>query len=417
MIMGLGIRLSAAPPNGSYPGAVLRDVRDSIDAFVTDPLERMMLAFVEAEDSLAVHLHPAAGPVIFRASEDALTAQGDTSSAGPGYHAWLVDLLQDMDWRTGISWDWTNADDTQYQKHRDFARLREQMADALTSEAAALLNLAETNPGATLPLLMPAGASLPVEGFAAAPMGHWSQGWLKALATAQGEQALNAAAEFFAAWDDRDCARYWLGRGMASAWLTMRWVSPASEEEEALYKATLGCFARAREIDPDIALPEEEAKEIWTLLNDGGEDGPPAPWGTGFRRVATIRRFGNGWRANIPGFYLRETPHGLDVTVFSFGASSIHLATVPNLGGEESAEYLIEQKKKEAGENMDAFTFENGGVFGWAESTPSSPYRNLSGILSGGDETCFVTIEHEDTELQRDWAEKILRGITRDDLA
>lgn len=355
MIMGLGIRLSAAPPNGSYPGAVLRDVRDSIDAFVTDPLERMMLAFVEAEDSLAVHLHPAAGPVIFRASEDALTAQGDTSSAGPGYHAWLVDLLQDMDWRTGISWDWTNADDTQYQKHRDFARLR--------------------------------------------------------------EQALNAAAEFFAAWDDRDCARYWLGRGMASAWLTMRWVSPASEEEEALYKATLGCFARAREIDPDIALPEEEAKEIWTLLNDGGEDGPPAPWGTGFRRVATIRRFGNGWRANIPGFYLRETPHGLDVTVFSFGASSIHLATVPNLGGEESAEYLIEQKKKEAGENMDAFTFENGGVFGWAESTPSSPYRNLSGILSGGDETCFVTIEHEDTELQRDWAEKILRGITRDDLA
>ena len=419
MDKGLGIRLSAALPSESRPGAILGDIRDSINAFVTDPLDRMMLTINETDDSVIVHLHPAAEPVVFRATEDELTAEGDTACAGPGYHAWLVDLLQDMGWRAGIFWDWTDADDTQYQDNKDFAELRTKMADALKSEATALLKTSKDQPDTPLALMMPANAPLPAEGFSVSPMGHWSRGWLEAMTKAGHEQTMGAAAEFFPAWDNRDSAGYWIGCGMATAWLALRWVSPAGEQEETLYKAALGCFARAQDIDPDIALPEAEVKEIWTLINGGGEDGPPAPWGTGFRRDITIRRFGNGWRANIPGYFLRETPPGLDATVFSFGECSIHLVTVPETdpGSEESAAYLIEQKQKEPGEFTESFTFENGGVYGWAESTPSSPYRNLSGILSGGDEACFITIVHEDTELQRDWAEKILRSVARDEPA
>jgi len=84
-------------------------------------------------DVLYLELHPAEEDVRFFVDDhDYLICSARTSSAGPGYHAFLVELLEMIQGPAKISWIWDDEekefmDETTYFSKRDFNTLQMEM--------------------------------------------------------------------------------------------------------------------------------------------------------------------------------------------------------------------------------------------------------------------------------------------------
>lgn len=72
-----------------------------------------------------VELHPAEEPVEFTIDNGTLKFSAKTNSAGPGYHAYLVDTLETVERQLGLTWNWSDGsddmgDETSFHSTRDF---------------------------------------------------------------------------------------------------------------------------------------------------------------------------------------------------------------------------------------------------------------------------------------------------------
>ncbi|MDP1661020.1 MAG: hypothetical protein Q8L55_03810, partial [Phycisphaerales bacterium] len=82
---------------------------------------------------LELLLHPSAEAVEFRVSEKRVVVSAKTSTVGPGYHAAVVSIIDEIG-MAGFEWDWTeddnsSGDETGYSTHRNFSRLQQSMAE------------------------------------------------------------------------------------------------------------------------------------------------------------------------------------------------------------------------------------------------------------------------------------------------
>lgn len=415
--MGLGFQISADLRNTA---GMLEMIDAAIRSVLTEPLDRLLLQAEEEGGVLYVQLHPAEEPVEFILDGGSIVASAKTSSAGPGYHAWVVDLVEEIGRRVDIPWNWTDqgngeGDSTGFHESFDFTRLQTAMADSLPSMAHAVLKTNE-NQDVPIALSLPLDDVVLADAFAVSSIGTWTRDWFESLIGADEAARLQAAARFFPAWHPRDDARYWRGCGLALCWYPMRWVQPVDLSEETLYKAALGCFARAREMDPAIKLPEDEIREIWTLLSREGEDRPPSPNGIGFRRGAMLRQLPGGWTTMIPGYFAADYRDDGATRVFSFGDRSVQGTAMraPDDGGDGEAgrRYVQAQAEQSAGD-PNAFSFENGHVLGWGSASTSGAPNSLGGMLATGLDVLSLTITCEDSEDGRAWADSVLRSATR----
>lgn len=425
--MGLGVHLTGRlPKKGFLPfqrkaGAVLEDIGRAVDAAVTDPVLRRLVAMEHSGGGLRVRLHPGEEDILFSIAKGRIDVQAKSSSAGPGYHVMLVELLEDVGARTGVAWSWQDqgggeGDQTGYHDHRDFGKLRQAMLEWLAALADHLLR-ADTDGADSFRICLPVGDGPVGPHFALAPMGELTREWCRGAADGNADSLERAGAAFFTAWYGPDHADFWANCGRYLMLWELSWTRPADENERRLYEAALGCFARARDLDPQIAVPEAELREAWTLLNGADPDRAPPPDGLGYRRRPMERALMGAWKAKLPGYFRCCAEKGdKPSTVYWFGPREVHATSITfssTPDGATASNFVSRKGAEQPPDSAVRFAPARDWLTGHAAVTKvEDGVRTVQGMLGAGDNLCFVTILHEDTPDGAGWAQGVLESVS-----
>lgn len=290
------------------------------------------------DGAIELTLHPAARPVRIEANDAGrIVATAMTVPVGPGYHTYLVNLLDRLGDELGVQWT-KLATPPPGAAGRVSAAGRATTAvadpDASIDPTGALgsgdrhdaerghlgwLRSALTavrdgrRQGASgLHLATPPGTRFTFDGAVATVLGPRDDDWLeRALADPR------VAADVWPWIADALDARYLLGRALSSMWLEVRWRPPVGVEEIQLGDEVLGTLRRAYPLQPGLAWPWAEWRELLALRGDhdpatralvdrgiasvgGGESAPVRQIGYR-RRPVTITHA--GWSLEVPGSF------------------------------------------------------------------------------------------------------------------
>ena len=426
--MGLGIQVSGVPPKPGLlsrrpdPETLLRRIDDAIEETVTDPVQKLLMVRDITDGVLSLRLHPGEEDISFTVEGGAVVASARTSSAGPGYHAMLVDFLDEIGQHTGIDWSWEGTgdgegDETGYHRHRDFDKLRGAMAEWLKSAAGTALK--QGHDAGSLRLNLPAGESVVTDSFAVAPMGEWPREWFEDVARGDQARLSKAGAEFFTAWHTPDSAEYWANCGRYMMLWELDWVRPENPAERSRYETMLGCFAKTRELDPALDIPEAELREAWALLNGADANAPPRPDGIGFRRGLMERPLMGRWSASIPGYFRAEERDDGEKPsmVYSFGQREVQ-ATEMSFDDEPAdtaaADFIHRHAAQDDESDIVAFDPAHEYLTGRAVAKEEDPgVWTVYGMVGTGHDLCFVNLQHENSDAGRQWATAVLESVSR----
>src|SRR6476660_1066141 len=108
--MGVGLCLIGTYPSdpvGHSSSDWLEQVAAWIEGHEEEPIMMCQTETAENDESiLFVRIHPCAEDVEFRAPEPGVCiVSAKTSTAGPGYHIFLCDLLRDLGAHFHVTWD------------------------------------------------------------------------------------------------------------------------------------------------------------------------------------------------------------------------------------------------------------------------------------------------------------------------
>ena len=267
-----------------------------VDFLIAPPSDPRLIVLNYCEEALEVKI-----------DEDSIVLSSRTSGAGPGYHAFLVDVVDSLK-SHGLIFgeDEENVDEAEYFKSRDFTALQRQ--HALYLKALAKLVKRETyERGANINRL-----SLPIDVVAPAtsesevqtPNGPLPTESFIAIADADDAKLGEFAAEWFPWWARRLTAQGWLRTGLQHMWYPIPWHVPADAYERHSMLAARECLQRAEALDSSIALPTAELLELEMFLKPETPDTTaPLPHGIGYRRSLCERWLGGGWSVDLPGYW------------------------------------------------------------------------------------------------------------------
>ena len=314
--MGLGFRAVADLPSGPQwggrgsPELFVQNLIDRTPARLGDGDHASLVGWSSVPQGVEFLLHPAEEPFELRLEGDQLFAQGKTSSAGPGYHAFLIDWLERIAAEEGFSWTWSDPareveDETGYAIDRDFEKLQGEMASWLAKVAEYLLTNEAEFDASPFALAMPVGFSWMGEAFALSSLGTWSRDFF--VRAVEGDAGtLEAGAQYFPWWSKERDATFWRNCGNIFAWTDVPWRAPQGDEEKRVFEVTDRCWSRARTLDPSVEIPEAEWAELRACLSDHPPH-RPAPTGIGFRRGLLTKPLTGGWGIDVPGWFLEST--------------------------------------------------------------------------------------------------------------
>src|SRR5262249_18486612 len=154
------------------------------------------------------------------------TLSARTSGGGPGYHAWLIALVDRLKDALGLAWADADGDETGYAEHRDFARLQQEHLTWLRAVAE------QTKDAEQAAINMPLDFSVLGDHFAATPRGFLDR------------EGLLVPERFFAWWSEGHTPAFWQGLAETLAWSVLPWHVP-TEEERPLYEAARAAFKRS----------------------------------------------------------------------------------------------------------------------------------------------------------------------------
>lgn len=285
---------------------------EEISAFVREQhgdvlLRRHIDLNADGQRTLWLSLHPAEEDVELRAvGPRKLLASARTSGAGPGYHAFVCELLDQVREKFAVQWQSVDAtgdtgDETGYFHDRDRAELEKQMRGWIRGVAKSLLSQ-DTTTWTGIAISMPAtGPTYDVEGVATALGPRDAAFWQRAAeddATAE---------QFFSWWEPGTGAGYLLGRALCRMWADVRWREAANDKEEDLHDEVIDLLQRGYALDAQRAWPFAEWAELLELRGNGEElpEGvrTQAEPSIGYRRGALIAEPFPGARVRIPGSF------------------------------------------------------------------------------------------------------------------
>ncbi len=236
-----------------------------------------------ADGAIEVQVHPAARPVRFEATESGgVTVSAMTVPVGPGYHTFIASLLERMGAELSIAWaplatpasvdagrvsataaaatdpassiDPTGAFGSGDRRDAERGHLG-WLRSALTAVRDARRQGADG-----LHLATPPGTRYMVDGAVATVLGPRDDAWLeRALADPK------VAADVWPWIADAMDARYLLGRALSLMWLDVRWRPLIGTTEPALADEILGLLRRAYPLEPSLAWPWPEWRELFQL--------------------------------------------------------------------------------------------------------------------------------------------------------
>ncbi|MBK8169983.1 MAG: hypothetical protein IPK60_06530 [Sandaracinaceae bacterium] len=302
--MGLHLHLEgrASPAHND----LLEEIARFIPSQGMTPLAHLERAVSEdGHPSLMVALHPAAEDVELVVHGLAVRATAKTSTAGPGYHRHVCDLLRRIGETFAISWTRGNAaDDSEYFFTSDHDELERQTAQWLSETATQIIAMHEA--GATqMALSMPTSHAFQHNQVVATPLGPRDLAWLRAV-----EQNGRAGFDIFP-WAELGMgAGYSLGRALSLMWTDVRWRTPVSEDETSLLEEVVRALEAAYRADPKREYPWNEWAEILAFLGkesllatraqlkaSTAKRGEPI----GYRRGDVVTHLSGGWSVRLPG--------------------------------------------------------------------------------------------------------------------
>jgi len=194
---------------------------------------------------------------VYGAWEDgALSVSARTNSAGPGYHAYLVDVLDGL----GVA-PLEVEDETDYYNHRDFALLQNEMTEWLRGLSSQLIEISSSGEYSNIAVSLPINF-LPENSnhFTCCPLGYFEKEFFERVQS--GEEA---GADFFVWWNRSQDARFFKNAAMNLIWCENNWVLPETKGEQETMAATLECLEKAYQLDKKLMYPTAEWIEIARL--------------------------------------------------------------------------------------------------------------------------------------------------------
>jgi hypothetical protein len=373
---------------------------------------------------LLVLLHPGAEPLMLSpCSEDELLVAAATSSAGPGYHIFVCDLIRKLAQVHGLVWqtdsDSEFIDETGFFETGDKTRLYEEFSNwigALTSRVAEL-----SREGAKFHLAMPFdGHQFDVHEPILTQLGPRDMRWLTEVIE---EPSLGR--DIFPWWEDGHGAEYHLGRALCYMWNSVRWRGPLTEREAELMETVLRHLDSAYALDPDLQYPWREWAELLDCMGCNyelselveemavkSEQCALQVGMVGYRRYDVRKNLGGGWSVAIPGKFVEELEEGQTFLAFD----ETRNVRVTCMSATDSSGAVLEPLDilKKIKVFDDPLTFERGLVFGRAffEKIEESDatFWMLRGVTAAKGTFAQVTVCFE-AESEKEWALSTWRSL------
>ncbi len=247
-------------------------------------------------DARAEFIIPEAGIVYFAER---------TSSIGPGYHAYLIDLCERVAAEVGATWEQID-DETGYSQSGNFAAVQQAMLGWLGNLAAAVAERLDEE-YEELRVCMGFDYGYPNEEGVMTPLGPRKAQWWKTVA-----EDPSRGVDFFPWFEQGFGANYHRGRALLLMWNEIRWREPFDDDEKALWVDAYESLKKAHELDSTMQLPWREWSELfdfvgskdydlWDTVGDHADDVDPDERLIGYRRNPVRAILPNGWSVTIPG--------------------------------------------------------------------------------------------------------------------
>jgi hypothetical protein len=370
--------------------------------------------------ALGVSLHPASQHVEITAGVGGrVEVSAKTSTTGPGFHAYVCDILKRLGRDLNVSWSEV-GDETGYFASGDFAAVEREMFNWLGQVAAAVLE--HVDRGYTgLAVSMPTDYSFQHDGAIGSVMGPRSAQWLREVR----DNPVRGGDMF--PWRQQSTgAAYHRGRAAALMWTEVRWVKPFTDAQGKLLESILTSLEKAHALDSSLDYPWREWAEIATLL------GKPVPSHVssaaaeatgdlvGYRRRDVTARPVGEWSIDVPGCFDATYSTNGDAWQTTDGTSryvffSEFILGARKAGPVQSADELVSELAIPGdGNPVRELKHQTDRVIGRAKlfdrSTVSQPKLELTGITAVPGRVALCRIECPPRHLE--WAEATWRSVT-----
>jgi hypothetical protein len=414
--------------------AIVAAIEEWLPGASADALRGHVPGVRTGDEAIEIQLHPAARPVRIEATEPGVViVTAMTVPVGPGYHTFITSLLERMGDEHGIEWaplatpasvaagrvaatdpaaadpmssiDPTGAFGSGDRRDAERGHLG-WLRSALTAVRDARRQRADG-----LHLATPHGVRFTFDGAVATVLGPRDDEWLeRALADPR------LAADVWPWVADAMDARYMLGRALSLLWLEVRWRPSIGADETALVDDVLGLLRRAYPLEPSLAWPWREWRELLQLrglpdqamrqlvdrgagpLVGGATEGPPL---VGYRR-RPVTIVHEGWALDVPGSFTGT--HTTEEWNGGEAGRSITLAGVETAQGGQpmSADLFLRQVAGHLGH--DAIEHDDGVVRGRArlatDSSSGVEVATVEGFSAVRGRGAAIRVEIDDPQ---DW--------------
>ena len=268
--MGLGITMNI-PTMGIFKEKTRKKIRAYFEE-LPSVVPGQDVRVYEDDEGFQVRLVPFEENVYVRFEENAAVISARTNSAGPGYHAYFVGVLDNLARETGAKLSADSVDDeTEYYASRDFLGLQ----GSMTAWASSLANVVIENYGGrdykNLAISMPLEQT-PVseDGFVCYPLGYLDELTFRKMQ--RKEDLGTIMPRFFLWWDEGLTADFYRKAALSMMWQEVNWLPPIAAEDgrvdDSVYRSVLACLEKAWALDGTLAYPEAEWIEMAGLVGD-----------------------------------------------------------------------------------------------------------------------------------------------------
>jgi len=411
--MGIGISITASLPKKGFfdntysKSNLFTGLTKHFEASLPVELQENVFWHHIEGDSLFLQIHPAEEPIEFIFEKSALSFSAKTNSAGPGYHAYLIEILEEIESIIEIKWQWFDeenicGDETDYYKSRDFEALQDNMLSWLQSLAN---HLAESIDLESMLISMPIGYPL-IEDSILTPMGFRTKEWFVDVHKEKIEILRKSGATIFPWWNKGFTDSFWYNCALTKAWVDLPWHTAYDDEERDEYDFVLDCFKKAVEMNPDLVIPQSEIDEINNYLDDEELSPPPLPSGIGFKKRIMKRPLTGAWTITLPGYYYDGIENEGSSVIYWFGDKTIRGGSM-TLETKKDRSITTSDIFNNKPDSDDVLEFTKGKIIAWAHIVKNEELDDefwcLQGEVALNNNLCFITICYENDE-DKQWA-------------
>lgn len=288
---------------------ILERIRSCLQSHLNDQGIDFISELTIGQNCMQVSIHPAEEMIKFSVESDYLICSAKTSSAGPGYHSFVISILETIENKCNFKWIWNDdekgfCDEAGYYDHRNFLELQNSMCRYLCELSSHLSGSEDTRGDYYVSLNK--DHLFQHNSFAISPMGFWEKKFFDDIALLEPSQIHAQAEQFFPWWNKDLDGSFWRNVGLVKMWTEIKWQPPMENGDTThlLLNHTLRCFNKAIELsrDQDIQLPLEEIGEIQTLL-ESEDYFTPKQGNIGFHRLNLPRPLMGKWTIQLPGYF------------------------------------------------------------------------------------------------------------------